>query len=160
MPTWRELSDERGQSPDWLRDAVFGELRARQENTHCFDCGTSAMWVGASHGIFLCLTCSGKHRQFGVHISFVRGIEMDKFSLKDLLSCWLGGNGRAKETMGTSVDYTGRIAEKYKESLAMRVSQEMDKECHFNNQPKIETSKHQFIFSATGPGKTKPSWAK
>ncbi len=39
-------------------------------NTKCVDCGASnPQWATLSYGSLLCIECSGRHRQMGVHVS-------------------------------------------------------------------------------------------
>lgn len=74
-------------------ESVFSQLKAKNSNTRCFDCDTKESdWCSVSHGIFLCLKCAGKHRGFGVHISFVRSISMDTWQFKQLQMMRAGGN--------------------------------------------------------------------
>jgi hypothetical protein len=65
---------------------VLDKLMAEKGNDRCIDCGSklSVDWASVNLGVFFCIDCSGRHRSFGVHISFVRSITMDK--ALDLLS--------------------------------------------------------------------------
>eukprot|EP01066_Platyproteum_vivax_P006449 Platyproteum_vivax@DN2248_c0_g1_i1.p1 len=100
------------------RDLVLGGLRRKMENKVCFDCSNrNPSWCSSSHGIFLCLDCATNHRGMGVHLSFVRSAEMDRFTHHQLMCMEIGGNSRARiyyKTQGHVVDYESKAAEKYR----------------------------------------------
>ena len=54
---------------------------SEKSNTKCCDCQSETQdpWASLSHAIFVCINCSGIHRGFGPHISFVRSTSLGKF---------------------------------------------------------------------------------
>eukprot|EP00590_Aulacoseira_subarctica_P011615 CAMPEP_0172422702 /NCGR_PEP_ID=MMETSP1064-20121228/8834_1 /TAXON_ID=202472 /ORGANISM="Aulacoseira subarctica , Strain CCAP 1002/5" /LENGTH=502 /DNA_ID=CAMNT_0013163693 /DNA_START=181 /DNA_END=1689 /DNA_ORIENTATION=- len=43
-------------------------------------------------GAFVCLECSGSHRRLGVHIAFVRSVNLDQWKEKEVIAMENGGN--------------------------------------------------------------------
>jgi len=73
-------------------------IAARPENSYCFDCNAHApRWASINFGVFICLRCSGFHRSLGVHISKVRSVNLDKWSLEQVMHMDAIGNQRGAE---------------------------------------------------------------
>lgn len=125
--------DEKGFVSDRFRDEFFQIVRSKPENRTCFDCESrNPTWLSLSYAVFICLNCSSDHRKMGVHISFVRSSDLDKFTPLQLLRMDIGGNNRArnyfKQTMGVNFspntkEYANTICGKqYKQMLDTELS--------------------------------------
>ena len=67
-------------------------------NGVCFECKMERpKWTSINNGIFICLVCAGQHRSFGVHVSFVRSLEMDELSDLQRSMLKFGGNRNLHE---------------------------------------------------------------
>ena len=77
---------------------VLDGLMAEKGNERCVDCGSklSVDWASVNLGVYFCIDCSGRHRSYGVHISFVRSITMDKWDDRQLAYMKAGGNKACK----------------------------------------------------------------
>jgi ADP-ribosylation factor GTPase-activating protein 2/3 len=119
--------DAKGFIPDEVRNRIFRKLRMKNENRTCFECAArNPTWCTLSYGAYLCLECSGEHRRKGVHISFVRSVELDSFTPEQIVQMAVGGNGKAwayfkqygmgkTGEAGKPVDYTSKVAIRYKQ---------------------------------------------
>ncbi len=65
---------------------VINELLKKPENKFCADCKkTSPTWASVNLGVFVCINCSGCHREIGVHITKIRSVNLDVWP-KDVLN--------------------------------------------------------------------------
>eukprot|EP00834_Sanchytrium_tribonematis_P003331 NODE_125_length_17255_cov_0.877827.p9 type:complete len:200 gc:universal NODE_125_length_17255_cov_0.877827:2894-2295(-) len=109
---------------------------SEQENLICVDCSQShPSWCSLDFGTYICLTCSGVHRNFGVHISFVRSTNLDNWSESQFKRMSLGGNKKFKDFVGNGFfdnniqdRYYSLISAEYKERLTCLLN-----DCQFNS---------------------------
>ncbi|KAI0463728.1 hypothetical protein LJB42_002733 [Komagataella kurtzmanii] len=121
-------------------EEIFKRLKKRPANQQCNDCQASnPSWTSIPFGIFVCLECSGEHRNVGVHISFVKSSVLDaNWTYRELRSMKNGGNDLFKEfynkngggsllTTGVKQKYDNPIAVNYKKKLAQKVEKDFAK---------------------------------
>lgn len=110
-----------------LARSIQAEIRKIDGNMQCVDCSAKfPQWASVSYGTLFCLECSGQHRSLGVHLSFVRSIQMDSWTDKQIKTLRVGGNKNMKaffekyqvpETLSIKEKYNTAQAEAYRERI-------------------------------------------
>ena len=124
--------------PTAAKNAQFRKLKNVPANAVCFDCpATRPTWASVTFGVFLCLDCSAAHRQMGVHITFVRSVDLDEWTQRQIDAMRIGGNDNARKFFAkhgctdmhgkTEKKYTGKSAVAYRAELAKLVEAEAAK---------------------------------
>lgn len=131
--------------PTAEKNAQFKKLKALRENTTCFDCpNTRPTWASVTHGVLLCLDCSSTHRSMGVHLTFVRSLDLDEWTQRQLDAMRIGGNGNARAFFrkhGFSDLYGGKPDKKYKCKAAVAYRAELAKMVEFEAAKRGEGTK-------------------
>jgi len=83
-------------------------------------------WASVYLGIFLCLDCAGKHREYSIKYSFVRSLTLDGWSKRQIAFLEIGGNAKAAEYFRKNglkhpIDYKSQIPLKYQNDLIKKV---------------------------------------
>jgi len=108
---------------------VEARIRALPGNGTCCDCNNiKPQWASVTYGALVCLECSGQHRALGVHLSFVRSVQMDSWTPKQIQAMERsGGNASLVEYlssrgiekgMSIATKYNTKQAAYYKERLS------------------------------------------
>jgi len=95
---------------------VETRIRALPGNGTCADCSNiSPQWASVTYGTLVCLECSGQHRSLGVHLSFVRSIQMDSWTEKQIMAMdKSGGNAKLVEYLQSKgIEQNMQVAKKY-----------------------------------------------
>ncbi len=68
-------------------------IKENQFNNKCADCDTKfARWASVNLGIFLCQNCAGIHRGLGTHISYVKSVNLDEWTIDMIENMKKNGN--------------------------------------------------------------------
>mmetsp|Transcript_27237 Transcript_27237/g.50002 ORF Transcript_27237/g.50002 Transcript_27237/m.50002 type:complete len:423 (-) Transcript_27237:205-1473(-) len=108
---------------------VEAQIRVLPGNNTCADCSNiNPQWASVTYGSLVCLECSGTHRSLGVHLSFVRSVQMDSWTEKQIAAMQMsGGNAKLVEyfssrkipkTMNIATKYNTKQAEYYRNRLS------------------------------------------
>ena len=108
------------------------EIRGISGNKKCVDClRNNPQWASVTMGTLMCLECSGKHRGLGVHISFVRSVQMDSWSPKQIQSMQIGGNDNfrnylSKNNLANDMDIPSKYNQPEVELYALQIRAKRD----------------------------------
>ncbi|KAL9956762.1 hypothetical protein ACROYT_G038294 [Oculina patagonica] len=85
------------------RGAIL-ELMKQPQNNTCADCGApNPEWASASKGIFICITCSGIHRNLGAQVSVVKSLRLDTWTDEKLKLMEEHGNDKGNAIWAKNV---------------------------------------------------------
>ncbi|KAI9473921.1 MAG: hypothetical protein EXX96DRAFT_508852 [Benjaminiella poitrasii] len=79
------MSERQSKAVQGKHERILNEIAKKPGNETCADCGAkNPRWASYSLGIFLCIRCAGIHRKMGTHISKVKSITMDQWTMEQI----------------------------------------------------------------------------
>jgi hypothetical protein len=112
-----------------MTNETLVQILAIEGNDRCVDCTSDKVeWASLSLGTVMCLQCSGVHRSYGSHISFVRSLKLDRWDTKQVRQMVVGGNHNfwkfmvgkngsggsdSRDSSGSSMDDTVEISKEW-----------------------------------------------
>lgn len=140
---------------------ILESLLKMEENKECADCySKTPRWASTTFGTFVCLRCSGKHRELQVHITKVKSVNLDKWQPdlvemykhvnNMLLNCYWEARmpaGYQKPTQNSSPEEVMRfIKEKYLQKRWIDTDAKADPAfLYWNDKKKFEKLKERYI---------------
>ena len=111
-----------------LADPELAILINIEENKICNDCQKkNPRWCSINNAVFLCPSCTRKHRKFNKNISTIKSIEGDLWTKDEIKKLCIGGNERFNKLMtsynipltlnNAKYKYHTKIAEYYRNLL-------------------------------------------
>ena len=111
-----------------LADPELAIIINIEENKICNDCQKkNPRWCSINNAIFLCPSCTRKHRKFNKNISTIKSIEGDLWTKEEIKKLYIGGNDRFNKLMASynipltlenaKYKYHTKIAEYYRNLL-------------------------------------------
>ncbi|KAF9144221.1 hypothetical protein BG015_000183 [Linnemannia schmuckeri] len=75
---------------------ILKALLQKPGNKFCVDCRKKdPRWASFNLGCFMCIRCSGVHRSMGTHISKVKSVDLDSWTVEQVENMIKWGNEKA-----------------------------------------------------------------
>ncbi|KAG7395284.1 SPARC- modular calcium-binding protein 2 [Phytophthora boehmeriae] len=123
----------------------LNDLMKLEENKFCADCGCRGpRWASINLGVFICIACSGIHRSLGVHLTFVRSVNLDSWTTEQVQQMQRWGNGRAKAYYEATVPRDYRIPTEHSSvrEKEMWIREKYERKRFIGQEPPKENTKH------------------
>lgn len=98
------MREQQSRATQERHERMLNALFQTPGNDRCADCtAKNPRWASYSIGVFLCIRCASLHRKMGTHVSKVKSVSMDRWTLQEIqLMTNLGGNSTLNRQINTN----------------------------------------------------------